>query len=134
MVLTWLSKYRDFGLLLLRIGLGVMMIMHGWPKLIGGPDVWTRLGGAMANFGITFTPEIWGLAAALAELLGGVLLILGFAMRPACIALAGTMAVAMMFHINKGDPFTDWSHAAELLIVFVSLLFIGAGKFSLDRD
>jgi len=134
MVLTWLSKYRDFGLLLLRIGLGIMMIMHGWPKLTGGPEVWTKLGGAMSNFGISFMPEIWGLAAALAELLGGVLLAVGFAMRPACIALAGTMFVAMMFHISAGDPFKDWSHAAELLIVFVSLLFIGAGKFSFDRD
>ncbi|HAE66424.1 MAG TPA: DoxX family protein, partial [Sphingobacterium sp.] len=28
-----LGKYRDTGLLILRVGLGVMMIMHGLPKL-----------------------------------------------------------------------------------------------------
>lgn len=134
MVLTWLSKYGDFGLLLLRVGLGVMMILHGWPKLVGGPEKWEALGHAMQNFGIHFAPMIWGLLAALAELGGGVLLILGFAMRPACIALAATMGVALVFHLKKGDSFVAWSHSAELLIVFVSLLFIGAGKFSIDKS
>ena len=38
MVLRFLDKYRDIGLLFLRIGIGVMFIMHGLPKLIGGPE------------------------------------------------------------------------------------------------
>ena len=40
MVLRFLDKYRDIGLLFLRIGIGVMFIMHGLPKLIGGPEKW----------------------------------------------------------------------------------------------
>ena len=50
MILSSLERYRDFGLLLLRIGLGAMFIWHGAPKLVGGPETWTRLGGAMANY------------------------------------------------------------------------------------
>ena len=134
MILTWLTKYRDLGLLLLRIGLGVMFFLHGWPKLAGGPDVWVKLGGAMSAVGITFLPVFWGFMAAFAETVGAVLLVLGFLFRPACILLAITMGVALMMHLNNGDPFIKWSHAAELGIVFFSLILIGAGRFSIDRS
>ena len=34
----------DFGLLILRVGIGVMFIIHGWGKLIGGTDKWEAIG------------------------------------------------------------------------------------------
>ena len=134
MVLTWLTKYRDFGLLLLRIGLGVMFFYHGWPKLSGGPDKWIAVGGAMSSVGITFLPIFWGFMAAATETVGAVLLVLGFLFRPACILLTITMGVALMMHLKAGDGFTTWSHPAELGIVFLSLILIGAGRFSVDRS
>ena len=33
-----LGKYKDFGLLIMRVGLGVMMIVHGFPKMMGGVE------------------------------------------------------------------------------------------------
>ena len=110
-----------------------MFLVHGMPKLIGGPDKWYELGLAMGYLGIDFTPTLWGFAAALSETAGALCLILGFLTRPACLCLAATMAVAATMHLGRGDGLLKASHAIELGIVFFSLLFIGPGKYSVDK-
>jgi putative oxidoreductase len=120
------------GLLMMRVGLGITFICHGLPKLAGGPEGWAGLGGAMANWGITFAPTFWGLAGSLAEFGGGILVLLGLFFRPACVLLVLTMATATMVHWQKGDSFSTLSHALEMGIVFFSLYFIGPGWYSLD--
>ena len=127
------DQYRDLGLLFLRIGLGIAFLIHGVPKLMGGPEKWMALGGAVGLLGIKFAPAFWGLMAALSEAVGGALLMLGIFFRPACLFLAVTMAVAMNMHISKGDPFPVFSHALEDGIVFLSLILIGPGRFTLKN-
>jgi putative oxidoreductase len=117
----------------MRLGLGVMMIVHGYPKLAGGPPMWEKLGGAMASFGLHDFPQFWGFMAAFAEGIGGVLLILGLFFRPACLLLLITMIVATMKHMNAGDGISKASHAIELGIVFMGLFIIGPGRFSIDK-
>lgn len=129
-----LDKYRDAGLLMLRIGIGIMFILHGYPKLEGGPEVWARVGGALSHIGITFAPVYMGFMAAITEVGGGLLLILGLFTRPACLFLLVTMTVAAVMHISQGDPFSRYSHSVEAAILFFSLLFIGPGRFSLDQS
>lgn len=51
-------KQLTLGLTVIRVGLGVMMMTHGYPKLMGGPAGWEGLGGVMAVLGITFAPTI----------------------------------------------------------------------------
>lgn len=133
MILTFLNKYRDAGLLILRIGLGIMYIFHGAPKISSGPERWGKLGTAMGNFGIDFLPVFWGFMAAFSEFFGGLLLILGLFFRPACILLAITMIVAAGYHIDRGDGLLGASHAIENSIVLLSLILIGSGKLSLDK-
>src|SRR5690606_4128387 len=99
--LSSLSKFRNTGLLLIRIGLGIMFIMHGYPKLLGGPERWEGVGSAMGNIGITFLPIMWGLLAALAETVGGVCFLLGLFFRPMAIALAFTMFIAAISHLDR---------------------------------
>lgn len=133
--LQWLAPYRDLGLLLLRVGLGVMMILHGWPKLAGGEAAWVRVGSAMEHIGIAFLPAVWGFLAAMAETLGGFLLAIGFLTRAAALALAGVMAVAtVMVYRTTGGEFREWSHPAEVGIVCLALVLIGAGRYSIDRS
>jgi putative oxidoreductase len=126
------TKLSDWGLLLMRIGLGIMFVTHGYPKLFGGPEAWKGIGAAMGIFGITFAPAFWGFMAAFAEFFGGIFLALGLALRPYCVMLTITMVVASAFHLNRGDGLAGASHAIELGIVFVSLALIGAGNLSLD--
>jgi len=115
----------------LRVGIGAMFMAHGWPKMAGGPAKWEALGEAVAVFGIGFAPVFWGFMAAFAELVGGLLLALGVAFRPACALLLSTMIVASARHIAQGDGFGKASHAIEAGILFFSLLLIGPGAYCL---
>jgi len=128
-----LGKYRNTGLLILRIGLGTMMMFHGLPKIMNGPDTWAAIGGSMKVIGINFVPAFWGLMAALSEGMGGFLLLLGLFFRPVNMLLTFTMLIAALVHINKGEGIMGASHAIELGIVFFSLIFIGPGKYSVDK-
>lgn len=127
------DKYRDHGLLFMRAGLGVMFMLHGWPKLVGGPERWERTGRAMSELGVDFAPQFWGFMAGFAEFGGGLALALGLATRPALLMLAFTMLVAALKHYNAGDGFGGWSHPVEAGITFVGLLLVGPGRFSLDH-
>ena len=133
MILSSLGKYKDFALLLLRAGLGVMFVLHGWPKILGGPTMWTGLGGSMAHLGITAVPVVWGFLAALSEFGGGICLVLGIAFRPACIMMAATMTVAAVHHLASGDGVMTASHAIEVGVVFLAMLFLGPGRYSVDK-
>lgn len=132
-ILGSLGKYRNTGLLIMRAGLGVMMMYHGYPKLLGGPEQWEAVGSSMKYLGITFTPVIWGLLAAVTETFGGFLLLIGLAFRPASILLMVTMAVASTMHLNNGDGLMVASHAIELGFVFFGLALIGPGRYSVDK-
>lgn len=134
LTLRFLGTFKDAGFLVLRMGLGLAMMIHGSGKMFGGVEVWTKVGSAVQHVGITFGHPYWGFLAALSEFGGGVLFILGFLFRPAAIFLAGTMAMATTMHIKNGDPFGTYSHALELGIVFFSLIFMGPGRFSIDGD
>ena len=90
MILRSLSKYRDTGLLLLRILIGLSFLAHGLPKLTAGPDLWVKLGKSMAFVGVSAYPLFWGLIASLTESIGGFLLLIGFCFRPACLFLAAS--------------------------------------------
>lgn len=133
MVFGFLGKYKDAGLLILRVGMGVMYLWHGYPKLFGGPAMWEKVGAAMAFVGVQAMPVFWGFMAACSEFIGGICLILGFFFRPACILLTTTMAVAASMHLGKGEGLKIASHAIENGIVFLSLIIIGPGKYSIDK-
>lgn len=122
-------KNRDMGLLILRLGIGGMFVFHGYPKLMGGPERWERLGEAMVFLGITLFPVFWGFMASFAEAIGGLFIIFGWYFRISNSLLLMTMAVAALQHLAKGQGLGRASHAVELGIVFLALIFMGPGKY-----
>jgi len=132
-LLSNLNNYRNTGLLIIRVGLGAMMVYHGYPKLLGGTEMWTGLGSATKYVGITFLPVVWGFLSAATETIGGLLVIFGLAFRPACLLLCINLIVAAMSHFGKGQGLMDASHAIELAFVFAGLTFVGPGKYSVDK-
>lgn len=129
---AFLSRNRDAGLLMLRLALGAFFLwQHGWEKLAGGTKAWIAVGGAMKHLGITFWPVFWGFLATMAETVGIALVMIGLAFRPACLAVALTLAVA---GISMWRQHENFAHAWELGIVFFSLMFVGPGKYSVDRN
>jgi putative oxidoreductase len=130
---AYLDKFSNAGLLFIRVGLGVMFIFHGFPKLLSGTAEWTSLGQSMKYFGITFLPAVWGFIAAATELLGGILFILGMSFRTVCMLMTFNLIVAALYHFGAGDGLNGASHAVEDGIVFAGFVFIGPGNYSLDH-
>lgn len=83
--------------------------------------------------GINFAPVFLGFLSAAIETIGGVLLILGLFMRTACFFLCLNLIMAIVMHFSTGGGFVVASHAIDLEIVFLSLVLIGPGKYSLDE-
>jgi len=134
MVLTSLTKYRETGLLVLRVALGaVFFYVHGWPLLAGGIVKWRELGHEMHWLHISFAPVLWGFMAAFSESIGTLLFMIGLLFRPACILLALTMLVASIVDYKTGG-LGRAAHALELFIVFATLIVIGPGKYSVDKS
>ncbi len=129
---SFLDRHRDYGLLIIRVGVGAVFMVHGWPKITGGMEMWAGLGGAMGALGIGFAPALWGFMAAASEFVGGLLLMLGLLARPAALFMLFTMVVATVMQITGGDGFTAFSHPLKLVFVFAGLLLTGPGKYSID--
>ncbi len=122
----------QLGLLFLRISVGIIMVFHGFPKLLAGPSMWINLGNAMNNFGIHFFPIMWGLACALTEFFGGLSFILGLGVRMSSIFLIFAMSVALVMHLTLHDSYDVYSHAIALIVIFITFFIIGSGTFSWD--
>jgi putative oxidoreductase len=112
-----------------------MLALHGYDKLVGGPDYWAALGVHMGNLGLSFAPTFWGFMAMFAEFVCSILVILGILFRPALILLGFTMFVAVIFHLNL-PPESDLaglkqgSEALVLIIVYAGLFLTGPGKYA----
>lgn len=131
--MNFFEKYKDIGLLIARLGVGIpFLLIHGLPKLTGGLAMWKVLGGAMKNLGITWFPELWGFLAMSAEFFGAILLILGLFFRPVAFIMAFNMFVAMLSHFARADQWGAVSHPMKMLFVFLALMFLGPGKYSID--
>ncbi len=129
-----LGNYKNFGLLVMRAGLGVMMILHGLPALQGGPAAWRETGQAMGHLHIYFFPVFWGFMSAVTMTVGGLFCILGLWFRLVCILMVINFAVAAASHFAAGESILKASHAIELVFAFFGLIFLGAGSISVDKS
>lgn len=68
-----------------------------------------------------------------AEFFGGICLLLGLFFRPMLTMICFTMVIASSQSLFNGDTLAKIAYPLELMIVLVGLIFIGAGKYSLDK-
>lgn len=104
------------------------MTLHGLMKLMGGPSFWENLGGLPPIVpDIGWLQLILGLIAALIECVGGILVIAGYGVRWASIAIALVMLVAFTYHIpnvNSFDTLMYNTWPLEIGLVFAALAVI----------
>ncbi len=125
----------DLGMLIIRIFLGASYIfIHALPKILGGPARWERIGNVVKNFNIDFYPVVWGFLAACTELVCGTLIVLGLFFRPASAFLLLIMGIAASSHVYSGDPLNKIAYPIELGCILLGLIFLGPGKYSLDKE
>lgn len=132
MRMQFLAKYADFGLLLLRVSLGVLFIIYAAPVLMGGPNAWAHSGMGVKSIGIHSHFQIWGFLAALLGCLGGVLVIFGLFFRPGILILL-LLATAHAIGVKHGSGFRTALPSIEVCFVLAGILFVGPGKYSVDK-
>ena len=117
----------DFGLLVLRVGMGLMLMTHGIPKVMrlieGGGGDWAD------PIGLGPLPSL--VLAAFAEAVCALLVVLGVKTRWFAVPVVVTMAVAA-FVAKSGSPFTGRELALLYLAGFLALIFTGGGAWSFD--
>ena len=126
--MKWLEKYADYAYALMRIVTGFIFLFHGAQKILG----------VLSEFQPPAWSQLW--FGGIIELVGGLMVLLGFQTRAAAFLCSGTMAVAyIQYHwkfqigaqlfpaVNKGE--------LALLYSFVFLLIAcrGGVKWSLDK-
>ncbi|MDO8618182.1 MAG: DoxX family protein [Candidatus Uhrbacteria bacterium] len=120
----------SWGLLALRIAIGVIFIQHGWGKLFGdapGMEVFTGMVGRIGFF----APALFAYAAALSEFVGGIAVLLGIWTRWFSALIGIVMFVAFVFVKKFAFPAGDADFA--LLAIAITLTLTGPGMFSLAR-
>ena len=125
-----------FGLLILRVVVGLILAGHGAQKLFGwwgGPGMngWTQ---TVAKLRIR-PAQPWAWIAALAEFGGGLLLALGLLSPLGNLAIAGSMIVAIVtVHLSRGFWVGKGGYEFNLALIaaVAALALTGPGAYSLD--
>lgn len=122
------NQAASAGLLILRLGFGLMMALgHGWGKLAGFADRASQFSDPL-GVGSTISLAL----VVFAEFFCSLALILGLATRAAVIPLIFAMLVAA-FVVHIDDPWKKQEFALIYLVPYLTLLCTGAGKYSLDQ-
>ena len=115
-------------LLIARVAIGILMLVHGLPKLV------MLMSGEAASF-----PAVLGMSphlslglAVFAEVFCSIFILVGLGTRLAVIPLITTMLVAV-FYIHMADPFAKQELGLHYLLVYVMLFIAGSGRYSFDR-
>mgnify|MGYP001765181000 CR=1 FL=1 len=124
------TNYSDWAfnlsMFLLRAGLGILMIPHGYDKLVHfasyKKDFLNFLGmGGTISLSLTI----------FAEFFCSIFLIMGLFSRFTVIPLIINMLVIIL-KAHNGDIFGDGEHGSLFLIGYVAILLCGPGKASVD--
>ena len=127
--MRFFDRLQPLALLLARLVLGVIMTVHGYPKVFGGLQ---QFAGTVSGFGF---PGWMGYVAAFTEFLGGLFLIFGILTRFAALGTLGMMIVAIWKVHWKNGFVGQGNYQFPLALAALSLLFVafGGGPFALDR-
>jgi putative oxidoreductase len=130
------ERFAPFAFPLVRIATGLLLIPHGAQKLFG----W------FGGYGLSATGQyfesslgmspgiVFAALAGFVEVFGGLALVLGLLTRPAALAVAVFMAVALLVHVPNGFFWTEGGYEYPLMwgMLAVSILLRGGDRYSLD--
>ena len=115
----------DIGILLLRLSCA-LMIVHGWGKFIDFSD-----GVADWPDPLHVSPVVSKGLTVFAELFCTILVVLGLFTRLALMPLIVCMLV-IIFVMHAGEPFGEKELGVHYLLAYLTLLFTGPGRYSVD--
>ena len=121
----WLYHNKSLGLLVLRVGIGIVMLIHGIQKL-------ENIHGTIMFFNHIGFGIFWAWVVMLVETLGGIALILGIGTQIAASFIAIEMLVIILF-LYSGKSFPSYNLEFTILIATLALALMGSGKYSLAK-
>jgi putative oxidoreductase len=132
-----MSTTASWAPLPLRLALGIAFIGHGAQKVFGkfgGPgwSNWTSLSAAVP-FSFMRPAPLWLGAAAISELVGGVLVLLGLLTRLGAFLIVCVMITAIKALWPAYFAPTGFELASVMLAMALALLVLGGGQVSVDR-
>jgi putative oxidoreductase len=122
-----------WGLLILRVVLGLALAIHGWAKWSGGVD---GVAGFFGSVGIP-APQLFAWIVIIVELIGGLLLIVGFLTQIVGILVAIDMFFAIILVRASGGLLNEngtlaFSYELLILAAALCLALAGPGAWSVD--
>jgi putative oxidoreductase len=132
-----LGKYygftSDLAYLIVRVTAGLMLLPHGWPKVMRGP---AAIAAAFStNYGLPAALPTAYMAMAL-ETIGGVLIAIGLFTRPvAALLVIEFVIIIFAAHLPKGYSVSGGGIEFPLMwgLILLAILLRGGGPWSLDR-
>ena len=121
------AKAVDIGLLILRLGVGGLMLFHGWGKVT---DLLAGQTGFADPLGIGQLPT--KILAAFAEFVCAALVVLGIKVRWAALPPLATMLVAT-FIVHASDGMEKQELPLLFAFGYAALAVAGGGRYGLDR-
>ena len=123
----------DIGKLILRLTLGILLLFHGIPKLFGGVG---GIAGMLEGVGL---PSVFAYGVLVGEVLGPILVLIGWYARVGAGLIAINMLVALalvhsheLFQLSENGAL-QLERQYFFLFVAVALAFAGPGRFSVNR-
>jgi|SRR5580704_9744797 putative oxidoreductase len=127
--LRYLDRLQPLALFVMRLSLGIIMTAHGYQNVFRHLHDHVHL---VASLGM---PAWLGYVSSFAELLGGLLVLVGFFTRPAAFAICIDMIVAIgKVHWHNG-LMGDHGYEFPLALATLAfaLIFFGAGPIAIDH-
>ena len=125
------TKYNagafSFGLFILRSGAGILMANHGYMKL----EHFNEMSNQFTSF-LGLSPAISLALVIFSELVCAILVTIGLFTRFACIPLIISCTYALV-KAHQWDVFAKGELVTLFLAAFITLLFTGPGKVSIDN-
>ncbi|MEO6982396.1 MAG: DoxX family protein [Edaphobacter sp.] len=131
-----LNNLQPWGAFFLRLVLGFAMVYHGYAKVIPGGGLHGNLSSALqhhSHYVASLAVPYWfGYISALAEFVGGILILLGLLTRFAAFLIACDM-LGVLLLVTRHHGYAVSEYPLALLVIAIMLFFYGAGVFALDR-
>jgi putative oxidoreductase len=127
------AKSSDWGLLLLRLSIGGLMLFHGVDKLLGGVEGVAEL---LTSRGL---PGFLSWGVLVGEVAAPLMIVAGFYARPAGAVLAFNMLVAILLahpaDVFKIGAYGEWAIELQMLYLLggLSIMLLDAGLISVSR-
>ncbi len=131
--MKWIDKNVDLGLLILRIGVGGLMFLHGFHKIFNGIGM---IEGQVTGMGL---PAFFAYGVYIGEVVAPLLILLGLGTRAASAILAVNCVVAMLMVHTKDifslTPQGGWGVELLGLYLFgaIALMCTGGGKYAVSH-